>query len=284
MTGRPLTIPLWAALAALLAIGSQPAQADPISASSTGNVATDFPSGAPGVTTLVNPQFTMNDPASYIAANNMSPGWSIKDIRLYYDKGTDTMDVGVNFFGIAGDADGNGNPGTISPANASKGYLDMPSLGGRESITVGFDFLHTGTPQVLAGVPGEKSQSGAGLDGFNIALNTDNGLGLANSYGATLSSNLGNLAFDPSASHPGFEFTIKNFSKLPGYNPNASYSLVAFAGSPDDGVEEEGVRFAAVSAEHIQVPEPASWLAWSIGLAGASVLGRRRRRRQTSSN
>ncbi len=282
MTGRRNWKWLWAFVIAL-ATAPLAAVADPINANSTGNVATDFPSSAPGVTTLINPQFTMADPASYIASHNMSPGWEIKDIRLYYDKATDTMDVGVNFFGIAGDADGNGNPGTVSAAAAAKGYLDVPNLGGRESITIGFDFLHTGTPQVLAGVPGDKTQAGPGIDGFNIAMNTENSLGLADSYGTTLTNNLGNLAFNPSASHPGFEFTIKNFSKLPGYNPANGFGLVAFAGSPDDGVEEEGVRFPQVSAEHIQVPEPATWLAWSLGVAGASALSRLRRRRSNGS-
>jgi hypothetical protein len=266
------------AFAIALAAAPCSSMAVPLGPQSTGNVEADFPSGAAGVTTLINPQFTMADPASYIAQHNMSPGWEIKDIRLYYDKASDTMDVGVNFFGIAGDADGNGDPGSSSAGN---GYVDVAHLGGRESITIGFDFQHTGSPQVLAGVPSEKSMAGPGLDGFNVALNADNGLGLANSYGQTLANNLGNLVFDPSAQHPGFEFTIKNFSQLPGYNPSRSYSLMAFAGSPDDGVEEEGVLFPQVSGETIgpQVPDPTTWLAWSLGIAGASAFGRLRRRR-----
>ena len=258
--------------------------ADPINVNSTGNVETDFPSSQTGVITLVNPKYPTTDPSSFISANNLSPGWSIKDIRLYYDKATDTMDVGVNFFGVAGDADGNGNPGTVSAAAAAKGYLDVPNLGGRESITVGFDFLHTGQPQVLAGVPGDKTQAGPGTDGFNIALNQDNGLGLSNSYGSTLTNNMGNLVFDPSSQHPGFEFTIKNFSTLPGFNAANGYGLIAFAGSPDDGVEEEGVRFPQVSGETIQVPEPAALLGWSLGVLGASAPAGLRRRRLSGSN
>lgn len=283
MTGQRNCMGLWAFVIAL-ATAPLGAVADPINANSTGNVETDFPSTQAGVITLVNPKYPTNDPAGYIAANNLSPGWAIKDIRLYYDKGTDTMDVGVNFFGIAGDADGNGDPGTVSAAAAAKGYLDVPNLGGRESITVGFDFLKTGQPQVLAGVPGDKNQAGPGTDGFNIALNQDNGLGLSNSYGSTLTDNMGNLAFNPSAQHPGFEFTIKNFSTLPGFNPANGYGLVAFAGSPDDGVEEEGVRFPQVSGETIQVPEPSAWLTWTVGALGVSALGRFRRRRLSVSN
>jgi hypothetical protein len=270
------------ALVIALATAPVASMAGPINANSTGNVETDFPSVlGNGVTVLPNKQFSMADPASYIAHNNMSPGWEIKDIRLYYDKASDTMDVGVNFFGIAGDADGNGDPGTSSTSN---GFVDVPHLGGRESITIGFDFLHSGQPQVLAGVPGDKDQAGPGLDGFNIALNANNGLGLSNSYGQTLAANMGNLVFDPSAAHPDFEFTIKNFSKLPGYNPNSSYNLIAFAGSPDDGVEEEGVLFPGVGGETIHVPEPSAWLSWCLGAASLSAVGRFRRRRQTASD
>lgn len=283
MTGRSKGMRRWAFVIAL-ATAPTASMADPINAHSTGNVETDFPLVlGNGVTVLPNKQFSMADPASYIAQHSMSPGWEIKDIRLYYDKASDTMDVGVNFFGVAGDADGDGNPGASSVSN---GYVDAPHLGGRESITIGFDFLHTGQPQVLAGVPGDKGQAGPGLDGFNIALNSNNGLGLAQSYGQTLTANMGNLIFDPSAQHPDFEFTVKNFSKLPGYNPNSSYNLIAFAGSPDDGVEEEGVLFPGVGGQTIPptVPEPSALLSWCLGVASLSAAGLFRRRRQRVSS
>ena len=282
MTGRRNCLRIGAFVIALATAPVASTIADPISATSTGNVETDFPSGTTGITTLVNPKYPTNDPASYIARNNLSPGWSIKDIRLYYDKATDTMDVGVNFFGIAGDADGNGNPGTSSTSN---GFVDMPHLGGRESITIGFDFLHTGQPQVLAGVPGDKTQSGSGNRRVQYHPEPRQRPGPLQQLWQTLTSNMGNLVFDPSAAHPDFEFTIKNFSTLPGYNPNSTFNLIAFAGSPDDGVEEEGVRFSGVSGEviHPSVPEPATWLAWSLGLAGVSAFNRFRRRRDPRS-
>jgi hypothetical protein len=248
----------------------------PIGPNSTGNVETDFPAGTTGIVTLVNPRYPTVNPESYIAANNLSPGWSIKDVRLAYDKSSDEMAVGLNFFGIAGDADGNGDPGTVSAAAAAQHALDVPHLGGRESITVGFDFNHDGKPDVLAGVPGDKTQAGPGQDGFNVALYRNTGLGLANSYGTSLTDNIAGLKFDPSAAHPDFEFIIKNFSKLPGYDAKNGFGLVAFAGTPDDIYEEEGVLFPQVS--YGEIPEPASVLGWSA-LAVAGLAWRTRRAR-----
>ena len=132
----------------------------------TGNVETDFPSTSPGIITLENPKYPTTDPLGYLAAHNLSPGWSVKDVRLNYDTSSDTMYVGVNFFGIAGDADNNGVQGTVTAENAAKGMIEYPHLGGRESISLGFDMALQGTPSFLAGVPQDKSQAGTGLDGF----------------------------------------------------------------------------------------------------------------------
>ena len=58
-------------------------------------------------------------PASWITSSGFNSGWAIKDIRLSYDAQSDTLSVGVNTFGIAGDADGNGNPGVADPRTTS---------------------------------------------------------------------------------------------------------------------------------------------------------------------
>ena len=291
--GKPL--PRLAALAAWLAVAGpaaassltdSPGTLKPIGAASTGNVEVDFPAGAEGVITLVNPRYPTNDPESFIAANQLSPGWSIKDIRLYYVPQLDEMHVGLNFFGVAGDADGNGDGGTVSAAAAALGARDLANLGGRESITVGFDFDNNGRPDIVAGVPGDKSTAGPGIDGFSVAPFSNTGVGLAYSYGSPLTDHIAGLRFDPSAANPDFEFLIKNFSKLPGYSPDDGFGLIAFAGTPDDIYEEEGVLFPQVSfGEPIgpgpggggnEVPEPATLAAW--GLAGAIGLGYRRHR------
>ena len=78
----------------------------------TGNVANDFSSSNPHVVTIP----VSNDPnsigvASWMQSQGLISGWAVKDIRLDYNAATDTLAVGVNTWGIAGDADGKGNPG-----------------------------------------------------------------------------------------------------------------------------------------------------------------------------
>lgn len=254
--------------------------AGPVSPSGfSGNVETDFPSTRIGVITLVNPRYPTANPEAYVAQHGLSTGWSIKDIRLMYDEQADKMYVGVNFFGIAGDADSNGDPGTVSASAAAKGAIDLPSLGGRESITVGLDMTKSGKPTILAGVPGDKRQAGPGLNGFAVSTYANVNAGIANSYSLPLSLHQGTLYSDPSAAKPDFEFSINNFSQLPGYNPDNGFSLIAFAGTPDDTFEEEGVLFSDVAFGRI--PEPATVVAWSVVL-GAGAFWRHRNRRRAS--
>jgi hypothetical protein len=244
----------------------------------SGNVETDFPSTQSGVITLVNPRYPTTNPEQYLATNNMTTGWAIKDVRLVYDQPTDTLYVGLNFFGVAGDADGNGNPGTVSSAAAAKGAIDLPNLGGRESITVGFNLTGGTKPDFLAGVPQNKQQAGPGLIGFTFSAYQNLNTSLAQSYGTALTNHLGTLFFNPSAATPDFIFSVANFSQLPGYDPINGFGLVAYAGSPDDTYAEEGVLFPRVAFGRI--PEPATAVAWSLAtLAGIAWRVRARRRR-----
>ena len=48
----------------------------------------------------------------------------------------DTLFVGVNTFGIAGDADGNGDPGGADPLTTASGGIDLPHMGADKSIAV----------------------------------------------------------------------------------------------------------------------------------------------------
>ena len=249
---------------------ASPCFADAISGTFTGNVATDFPSTAPGVITLVNPEYPTTNPLSYLSAHGLSTGLSIQDVRLYYNKATDTMDVGVNFFGVAGQIQ--------SPGQAVETPTKFFSGGG--SITLGFDMTLQGSPSFLAGVPQLPTQTGTGLDGFKIAAYQPTNGGLAASYGAALTAQTGNLLFTPSAQSPGFEFTISNFSKYPGYNPQNGFGLVAYAGSAFDQLPEEGVLFPRVSAGFI--PEPATVVGWSSVLLAGAGWRLARKRRQPS--
>jgi hypothetical protein len=275
-------------VATLALLGIRATEAAPINF--TGFVAQDFnPNTNPDVQT-----FTIDtDPANNIyqtpsmLAHNQVTGWAVKDLRLAFDSSTNTMSVGVNTYGIAGDADGNGDPGTVTTPDFLHG-LDQPHLGGQKSITVAFaannpgDPNHPGTPVVVAGVPADKSTPGAiGTDNFDVAGYKGINAGIQNNYGTPLSGHMGALAFDPSSSHPNLEFTIPNFNTIPGIDPAAGFWVKIYAGSPDDGsVGEENSQWIRVpSFASETIPEPATWLAWTLLVGGGAVWRRQRKSR-----
>ena len=280
-------------LATLALIGARPVLAVPITL--TGNVESDFQANGPGVqmTPVYGNPLQVGE-APFIPADGWVSGWAVKDLRTSYDTTSDTLYVGVDTFknaagktAIVGDADGNGDPGGASPEMVKAGGLDTPSLGGHKSVAVAFaadDPKHPGMPGiplVVAGVPADKSQAGPGLDGFNVASYRNNALGIENNFGKTLTANLGALAFDPSAAHPGFEFTVKNFSKIQGLNPANGFWISLYAGSTDDVIAGETslmlTRLPAL-AQQTLTPEPAALLSWTF-IAGGAWLGLRRRSR-----
>jgi hypothetical protein len=272
------------AVAAL--VGVRSAAADAINF--TGNVANDFVVSPTSNTVVINRGAGHVAQQPFITQQGWTSGWSVNDMRLSYDAKSDTMFVGVNFFGIAGDADGNGDPGSADPRTLKMGGIDLPHLGGRESISVAFapdsasGLAKAGAPVLIAGVPADKSQAGTGIDGFNVSSYKPSNMGIAYNYGPTLTNHMGALAFDPSAAKPGFEFTIKNFSKIAGLDPAKGFWVQAFAGSPDDVVAgEDSVPLTRIGPLSPQVPEPTTVVAWGSVLLGGA-LWRSRRRRATA--
>ncbi len=276
-----------AALALGLA-GARPATAGPISF--TGNVETDMASSTPGVVTIVNhpyPGTSISNPNTVYQAQWMTDrgwinGWDIKDIRASYDAATDSLQIGVNFFGIAGDVDGNGTPGVADPQLTKDGGHEWAHLGqgtsSDASITVGIDLANSGKPTIVAGIAADKSITGPGIDGFTVNYAKNSSGGLSTAYGASLNDHNGGLAFDPSAAHPDFEFTITGLSKIPGFDPKNGIGLSAFAGASDDvDVGEDSLPLTHISFE--QIPEPATMLAWGLVAGGAAWRGARGRRR-----
>lgn len=282
---RRSVIPLIMATLALL--GVRGAKADPITF--TGNVAQDMnPLTNSGVQVLPIDSNPLQNIAEtpYMLQNGIVTGWAVKDLRLAYDSKSDTLYVGVNSYGVAGDADGNGNPGSVAPAILSQtpSFQDAAHLGGDKSITVAMaasnpsNSSQPGTPLLVAGVPADKSTAGSGTDGFTVANYAGNNGGVQNSYGSTMTGHVGNLAFDPSSQHPGFEFTITNFSQIQGLNSSQGFWVKVYAGSGTDiGVGEENsawIHVPAIAAEAI--PEPTTWTAWALLVGGAAIWRRRR--------
>lgn len=272
-------------LATLALLGASSVSAGPINY--TGFVENDFKATDDSVK-VIN---AAPDPLNRIVqmpemtAKGIINGYALKDMRLSYDSQSDRMYVGLNTYSIAGNAIGTGGA-DIAARLAALGGVDPANLGGNKSITVAIagknlnDNAKPGDPLLVAGVPSDKSLSGPGLNGFTVASYKANG-GIQNSYGSLLPSHLGTLAFTPSAAHPGFEFTIENFSKISPnlLDPSQGFWIRAYLGSPNDNpIGEESTGFMFVPSFGPQVPEPATVLSWTIvaGVAGALRLRRRR--------
>ncbi len=212
----------------------------------TGNVPADF--GEAGVLplTIAVPDFAGVGDVGI--PNNFPPdtisGWDLEDLRFYYDLETDVMYVGMNFAGIAGDADGDGDPGRTSSALAQNGGFDFPNFGDSESFLVSFDTNRDGLADVLVGVSALVD-----VTGFTAAVALP-GPPTPFSFGAPLPDNTGIVFAQTSAQAPDIEFTIPNFSRLPGFPQDLNrfdhavmFNAGAFAGSlADDGFGEDNIN------------------------------------------
>jgi hypothetical protein len=285
----------WAAVLAL-GVGLGPA-ARGGAVTFTGNVESDMPSNAPGVSLIPGVQPSQVAQAGWITQSGWINGWTVKDLRLDYNKATDTMQVGVNFYSIAGDA--SGNPSGSDPRVAAVGGSNPMSIGGRGSISVEFAAPsavagQVGAPVIVAGVPEVKSSSYTGTDGFTVAVAGSNAA-IQDNYTTQVNSAMGNLAFDPSPVRPDFEFTIKHWSQFTALTGSGGYYVSAYAGSPDDVVagETKTPWFHVAAAGqtvtpgnptppgptiHANIPEPTTVLGWTLMAGGVTWAFRRSRK------
>jgi hypothetical protein len=276
-------------------IGARPTFAAPIGF--TGITQTDFSSAAThgnmnytSIPVLSSPSVLGENP--FIPANGWVSGWAISSVQMSYDAANNTLYAGLSSFkepafgqyAIFGDADGNGNPGGASAQMAAVGGVDSPNMGGDKSIAMAFAPYNPaspsqpGSPIMIAGIPAIKSLGGSGIDGFTVAkFNGTSGL-LQTDFGSALSNVSGNLAFNPSSSHPELEFSISNFSKS-GIDPTKGFWMELYAGSGQDVVAGEiGTGWVYVPpVEAQEIPEPTTWMIWA-GLAGGIAWRYRRTR------
>jgi hypothetical protein len=268
-----------AAVVALLA-GSRPCLADPMTL--TGNVASDFGAvkGSTTVAVYAGPGVIAGPDGN--SPNQLVGGFDIQTIRLNYDASTDTMYVGIQGYQnaagkqqIFGDATGN-----LDPSQDPN-----PNFGGTKSVAIAFAPLATdssgnhvaGTPAIIAGIPADKSKVGSGtIDGFTVSSYAKNGTALEYNFGQQQSQYTGNLAFNPSAAHPDLEFTIKNFSKIPGINMTNGFYIQAYAGGAGDKNGEVQTSWKFSPSPQTITPEPTTWLAWALIAGGAGWRYRRR--------
>jgi hypothetical protein len=276
-------------LVVLALFGARSAVADAINF--TGNVATDFSISTPGTSTnpnvsVLSSTSTLN-PSSETGAggaqllNFVSPGDTLKQIALDYNSTTDTMYVGIQTWGVAGSVPGS----TIATGNGMVlGFTPLTGTYNPDNVYV--PTFVAGTPNVSNGESSSATGRGTGLDGFNVAK-YDGGtqlgtLSLLTGFGTTLPSGMGNLAFSPSSTTPGFEFTITNFSKLLGANPTNGVVVSFVDGEVNVDTSKDAFGGAFTVSEPQVIPEPATVLVWA-GLAGGMAWGYRRRLRRLPS-
>jgi hypothetical protein len=215
----------------------------------SGNVAIDFPTGPnTGVVRLPADPDTdqVAQPDGDLAPLVKVSGFAITAIRLKYDAASDTLAFGLEQPNngktgrpvIAGDADNNGNSGTVDPAVrlVSPEFADPADLGGTETMGVFLDLNDDGTPDVVAGFSQTDTRS---PKPFQVAVAT---AGSRPGFGTRLPQHEGNLYLVNSPRHPNLEFSLADFADLyASYNdgkaPTAASRIRvgAFGGSLQDG-------------------------------------------------
>jgi hypothetical protein len=234
-----------------------------LSVNFTGNVATDFPattnpgvvifnsSNTPGIQHPIIPPFLQ--PLIPVS------GFDLSEIRVSYDATDDTLSIGLNqppsnpanpASGpvIAGDADDNGNAGTVNPAvaTADPGFTEFFALGGSDTMAAFLDLTGSGIPDVVAGFsptpPPPTSTDPSPQKPYQVAQaipNISNPHGVP-TFGTPLPPFNGSVYLFNAASHPNLEFAIKDFSQLyhaetgKTLTPTSVIGVGAFAGSLDD--------------------------------------------------
>ena len=213
----------------------------------TGNVETDFVSPEAVIVT----DGTAPDVGMPPGSPSVTSGWDIKDFRFVYDAEEDVLYVGINFFGIAGDADGDGDPSSSSPALISRGGQDLANLALSEAIQILFDWNRDGVFDTIAGVPTDGNTSA-----FSVApywSSAGEFPAQSDRFGIP-KMEVGQFVGALNAAAPDFEFRIPNVSTMSGFDAASGFEFRAFAGSfQDDGIGEDHTE----QPVHVNLPTPA---------------------------
>ncbi len=231
----------------------------------TGNVALDFPVGPnTGVVRLpADAGDQIAQPDADVAALVKVSGFAITAIRLKYDATDDTLSFGLEqpdnqktgTVVIAGDADNNGDSGSVDPAVKliSPAFDDVRDLGGTETMGVFLDLNNDGRPDIVAGFSQLDPRS---PKPYQVALATP---GSRPGFGARLPGHEGNLFLVNSPRNPSLQFGIANFSALfarfnrgKAPTPQSVVGIGAFGGSLQDGSNSES--FLRLKPARVVVP------------------------------
>lgn len=171
-------------------------------------------------------------------------GFDMRALYLDYDAATDTMYVGIDCFTICGDADGDGNPGGTSDILKGLGGEDIPDFGPGESFGLLIDTdndytTSSGDFDVVIGVRDNDDLSQIGAFEYTGLIGEE----MVNDVWGKRLPNAVTLFQSPSATAPDLEFTIANFSTLPGFTgqlpPSYKLHLGMGALGVDDGIGED---------------------------------------------
>jgi hypothetical protein len=163
-------------------------------------------------------------------------GWDVASVLFHLDLTAGELNVGLEYFGIAGDADGDGGEGTTSLWLAANDGLDLPGLAESESICVAFDFDQNGIYDLVAGV-GEN-------DGvYRVSVYTGSQSRPYRAFGPLLPAQMGPWFYAGTLAAPDVEFTLTNITPLLTLVGNTTcFNFRAFSGSfDDDGIGEDNV-------------------------------------------
>jgi hypothetical protein len=248
-----------------------------LSVNFTGNVVTDFPANQiPGVVVLPdNPNVVHPVIAPSIAPIVKVSGFDISGIRVSYTPTDDVLSIGIEQPPsqqpgqpgpvIAGDADNNGNDGTVNPAVLAtpgfSGFKDFPDFGGSEFMEAFLDLKQVGTPDVVAGFAQNDPRSPKQYQVAQAIVNPSPGVPPA--FGTMLSQFIGNVYKVNSPANPNLEFSINHFSQLylqetgKPLTPGSVIGLGAAAGSADDvGISEAFFPEQTFTLSQATVPPP----------------------------
>jgi hypothetical protein len=226
-----------------------------LSVNFTGNVPVDFPATqSPGVAIIPVPQSVQPTiPASLQPYIHVS-GFSVSDIRVSYNAADDTLSLGLDAPPsgnagqgevIAGDADDNGNPGTVNPSvtGVSPGFMDFPDFTGSEYMGAILGFTGPNTPQIVAGFSevspiAPTPSNPIPAKPYQVAVANLSNLPM---FGTELPQFEGSYFLPNSPTAPNLEFTITHFSQLyqaetgTPMTPNSVIYVGTQAGSSNDG-------------------------------------------------
>jgi hypothetical protein len=273
-------------------LGGRPAAAGPIAF--TGNVSTDFgittPGQSPansGVTVIagsLNPVITTGAGGSTLY-DGVSPGDDIKQVAVNYDSTNNTLYVGVQTWGVAGNVTGS----TIASGNGM--VVGFASLNGAtfNPADISAPSVVAGTANVSTGQTAAAAGRGSGLDGFNVATYSGGTIpgtmNLLNGFGTTIAAGTvsGGLAFNPSSATPDYEFSIPNFSTVLGVSPDKGFVVLVQDGEVNVDTSKDVLFGVGSQAQNItpppHTPEPTTWIVWTALAGGAAWRYRRRSRR-----